>query len=427
MMLPSCPRRIANGGGRRTPSPDVASDAPSVFRETAASAAPGAHSWTSLKMVPPATRRSAMRLPRSASEYNMERCEHSTRRSNAGGEEAAENASAPPKDHCSTALSARPTATVVSASAWASGRIGRASCTQCPSGGSARVTRSSRASGATPAPARSVATATLRSPQTRIARPPLAPDALATNASRSGEGRMPCTRADGNTVVESKGTSPPALKGSYHFRLAPVPASRVSCARGLAPSDAGSAASASSPVGGSAQSAVTSPTYTPRVSRRGDDIAGSRRSASRSARRAQPRTLPARVWRFGAAFGAFSHFFEQLPRKKSWLDPRSAKKRGGPFSLRESGVHRPGRLASTETERENMPRRWSTHGRRSSSLFSAFSRIDVSARAPFPGHNPTHAHQHALVDPTSHSSCRFPSQCRAGRARRAAASTSPRP
>ena len=62
MMLPSCPRRIANGGGRRTPSPDVASDAPSVFRETAASAAPGAHSWTSLKMVPPATRRSAMRL-----------------------------------------------------------------------------------------------------------------------------------------------------------------------------------------------------------------------------------------------------------------------------------------------------------------------------------------------------------------------------
>ena len=367
MMLPSCPRRTAKGGGRRISSPSPVSSVSSVSgdadahsssaRSFPATAAPGAHSWTSLKMVPPATRRSDMRLPRSASEYSIDRREHSTRRSNAGGEDAAEaRVSATPRDHCSTALSARPTATVVWATR-ASGSIGRTSCTQCPSGGSVRVTRSSRASGATPAPARSVATATLRSPQTRIARPPLAPDALATNASRSGEGRMPCTRADRNTVVESKGTSPFALKGSYHFRLAPVPASRVSCARGNAPSDAVSAASASSPVGGSAQSAVTSPTYTPRVSRREGDIVAfpafdeplrETRVASNAARSGvEPRC--------GLQF--LSAYFFPHGKEKLALSIAKSEKRGIPFLQGNSGFTDQSDSRPQRPCHENMPRR----------------------------------------------------------------------
>ena len=140
--------------------------------------------------------------------------------------------------------------------------------------GRVAATRMSRAGAGTSGPATIATRATRRSPQTSTARggwgsaPEREPPTVATVASNSGAGTMPCTRAAPNTVAESAGVSPPPPRGSYHCRLAPVPARSVSrAARVLSesPSEGGGGRE------GSAHRAVTSPTYAPLARRREED------------------------------------------------------------------------------------------------------------------------------------------------------------
>ena len=396
MMLPSWPRRIHHGFGRFSSrvlvSSSVVGTSPVI---TSLLSAPGAHSCTSLKIVPPATCNVAMESPRNANEYSMDRALQSTRRNMYGGELPS------PKLHCSTALSARPTTTVV---LWlrVSGATGRASCIQCPSGGNVRSTRRDRASQPT---SFRLTKQTRRSPHTKIARPPLLSSDV-TNASSVGAGRMPCTLAEGNTSSDSNGMSPPTLNGSYHRKLAPMPASRVSCA----PVAVGSAASGPSPfVGGvSAQSAVTSPTYVPRVKRRGDDIAAIGAPPAAYTRRT-PNTAHASAGVL--AWGV---------RTRTRNEERTHANIGAEIQALEKG--------KTESEKAHDPfltrapcsgfQRRHVDGEPWLPLVALYFPMDVGSATPRRTRTLT-----VYSTQLSETQCRFPLPCRAGKATRAAALT----
>ena len=237
------PPRARGERERRRPADPARTSPPTrlLFFETAASAAPGPQ----LDLVEDGASRDAQvrhAAPR-RSEYSMERCRAPRGAATRGRGSRGERVRAA-QDHCSGVVR-RPTATVVSASACV--RIGRASCTQCPSGEA--LLRHAELARRRDARARA---------ERRDRDPAFAPDEDRAPAARAGRvrrtrpGRGGGAHARGREHRREQRDVPAGSEGIVPLRLAPVPTSRVS-RTGSAPSDAGSAASASSPVGGSAQ------------------------------------------------------------------------------------------------------------------------------------------------------------------------------
>ena len=171
--------------------------------------------------------------------------------------------------HCSTELSASPTATTGCEKCEVSRWSGRTSWTQCPRRGRLATLRRWPCSFSV---TQSAAMVTRLSPYTKSARvsgTSSAPCRESTlewlqNASKSAAGTIPWILSALKMAQTNKSGSPSLLKGSYKCTLPPIPASKVSGS----PETPVTWVLAPSPLldgsfntcGGSAQRAVTSPT-----------------------------------------------------------------------------------------------------------------------------------------------------------------------